>query len=261
MDLLSISRVLWRHKLLVIPVVAVTLVAAFYFLAISSPLYQVTDDYVLAPPPTAPTAAQIAENPSLAKINPNNVYSRFYDQSIIADALTARMSSQITQSTLAKEGADARSTVTLASVNGSTEPSVEVVGTGSTAAEALKTSGLVGAALKSNLYSLQNAQGTNPYYMFTAIKVASSGPPQAKLSSKLRSVLAVLALGALLLFIVVSLGDAIDKKRTERQSQTMRAMVDEIPDEPARIYDHPQSPSHESHFTNGGNSQKVEAPR
>ena len=93
MDLLSISRVIWRHKLLVLPVVALTFAACFYFVAFSKPLYEMTDDYVLAPPPAAPTAAQIAENPSLAKINPNNVYARFYDQSIIADALVARMSS------------------------------------------------------------------------------------------------------------------------------------------------------------------------
>ena len=155
-------------------------------MAFSKPLYEMTDDYVLAPPPTAPTPAQIAENPSLAKISPNNVYARFYDQSIIADALVARMSSQLTQAALLKEGADPRNTVTITSVNGTTEPGVEVLGTGSTAAQALRTSDLVGAALTHNLYALQRAQGTNPYYMFTAIQVATSGAPQVKLSSTLR---------------------------------------------------------------------------
>jgi hypothetical protein len=271
MDLLSISRVIWRHKLLVLPVIALTFVAAFYFLAFSKPLYEMTDDYVLAPPPTAPTAAQIAQDPSLAKINPDNVYARFYDQSIIGDALAARMSSQLTQSALVKEGADPRYTVTLTSVNGTTEPGVEVLGTGSTVAESLKTSDLVGVALKNNLYDLQSAQGTNPYYMFTAIQVANSGPPQVKLSSKLRSVLAVLGVGALLLFVVVSLGDAIDKKRAERRSQAMRAMVDEIPSageddsastwEPALVYDDLQSPPHVPSYSNGGGPQRVEAPR
>ena len=128
-----------------------------------------------------------------------------------------------------KEGADPRNTVTLTSVNGTTEPGVEVLGTGSTAAEALKTSGLVGAAVQHNLFALQSVEGTNPYYMFTAIQVATSGPPQVKLSSTLRSVLAVLGVGAVLLFLVVSLGDAVDKKRAERRSQEMRAMVDETP--------------------------------
>jgi hypothetical protein len=107
--------------------------------------------------------------------------------------------------------------------------------------------------------------------MFTAIQVATSGPPRVKLSSKLRSVLAVLGIGALMLFVVVSLGDAIDKKRTERRSQTMRAMVDQIPHagerhatstwEPALIYDHPQSPLSSPAMQNGGNPQRLEAPR
>jgi Chain length determinant protein len=271
MDLLSISRTMWRHKLLVLPVVAVTLIAAFYFLALSKPLYEVTNDYVLAPPPAAPTAAQIIENPSLGKINPNNVYARFYDQSIIADALAARMNSQVSQTTLVKEGADPRNTVTLTSVNGTTEPGVEVLGTGSTSAEALKTSELVGAALRQNLYDLQSAQGTDPHYMFTAIQVASSGAPQVKLSSKLRSVLAVLGLGALLLFVVVSVGDAVDKRRAERRSQGMRAMVDAIPDsgeddssatwEPALIFDDAQRSSDVPSYPNGGGPQRAEAPR
>ncbi len=270
MDLLSISRVIWKHKLLVLPVVILTLVTAFYFLAFAKPLYEMTDDYVLAPPPTAPTAAQIFANPSLAKINPDNVYARFYDQSVIADALVARMSSQLTQDALVKQGADPRNTVTLTAVNGTTEPAVEVLGTGSTAAQALKTGDLVGAALMNNLSALQSAQGADPHYMFTAIQVATSGPPRVKLSSKLRSVLAVLGIGALMLFVVVSLGDAIDKKRTERRSQTMRAMVDEIPHagerhatstwEPALIYDHPQSPLSSPAMQNGGNPQRVEAP-
>ena len=268
MDLLSISRTIWRHKLLVLPVVALTLVTAFYFLALSKPLYEMTDDYVFAPPPPAPTAAQILQNPSLAGINPENVYARFYDQSIIADAVVAQMSSQPIQSLLVKEGADPRNTVTLTSVNGTTEPGVEVLGTGSTAAEALNTSNLVGAALKQNLYALQSAQGTNPYYMFTAIQVASSGPPQVKLSSKLRSVVAVLAIGAILLFVVVSLGDAIEKKRAERRSEAMRAMVDEIPSagghnsvstwEPALVSDHPQGAHHMPSYANGAATQKAQ---
>ncbi len=272
MDLLSISRVVWRHKLLVLPVIVLTFVAAFYFLAFSKPLYELTNDYVLAPPPTAPTAAQIAADPSLAKINPNgNVYARFYDQSIIADALVARMSSDQVQSALLKQGADPRNTITITSVNGTTEPGVEVLGTGSSAAEALKTSDLVGFALQSSLHDLQSAEGASPYYMFTAVQVASSGPPQVKLSSKLRSVLAVLGIGVLLIFIVVSLGDAIDKKRQERRSQAMRAMVDEIPSvgnhdspstwEPALVHDHPQSPPHAPSYSNGGGPHRVEAPR
>ena len=272
MDLLSISRVIWRHKLLVFPVVVLTFAAAFYFLAFSKPLYETTSDYVLAPPPAAPTAAQIAADPALGKIDPNsNVYTRFYDQSIIADAVVARMESSVVQNALLKQGADPRNTVTITSVNGSTEPGVEVLGTGSTAAEALKTSDLVGVALQNNLTDLQTAQGASPDYMFTAVQVANSGPPQVKLSSKLRSVLAVLGIGIVLIFVVVSVGDAIDRKRQERRSQAMRAMVDEIPGmgergtpatwEPSVVHNHPDDSPHVPSYSNGGGPQSIEAPR
>jgi len=271
MDLLSISRVIWKHKLLVIPVALVTLAAASYLLAFSKPLYQMTNDYVIAPPPSAPSATQIAENPGLAKINPNNVYARFYDQSIIADALVSRMSGQFAQDMLVKEGADPRNTVAITSVNGSTEPGVQVTATGSTAAEALTTSRLVGAALTHNLYTLQSAQQTNPYYMFTALQVATSGAPKVKVSSTLRSVLAVLGVGVLLLFLAVSLGDAIDKRRAERRSSAKHAVNDGSPSawapdsapmwQPPTTGENPPNPIRGvPNYANGHTPYVVEAP-
>ncbi len=150
----------------------------------------------------------------MANINSSNVFSRFDDQSIIADSIVSRMSSASTQQALVNQGADSRFTVEPISLYGSPEPMVEVTGTGATAAEALKTSSLVSAALERSLSSLQRAQGTNSTYMFTALQVASS-PPVIKVSSKLRSIVAVLGVGVVLLFVLVSLGDAIDRKRAE----------------------------------------------
>jgi len=212
MDLLSIARIMLKHKLLVIPVVALTLIGVVYIAAFSKPLYETTADYVFVPPPAAPTAAQVAQDPNLANVNSTNVFSRFNDQSIIADAIVGRMSSASTQQSLVNAGADKRFTVTPISLYGSPEPMVEVLGTGSTAAEALKTSTLVSAALQRSLYSLQRAQGTIPAYMFTALQVSSS-PPVIKVSSMLRSIVAILGVGVVLLFILVSVGDVIDKKR------------------------------------------------
>lgn len=214
MDLLSIARILRKHKVLVIPVVVLTFLGVVYFAAFSKPLYETTADYVFVPPPGPPTAEQIALDPTLANVNSGNLFSRFDDQSIIADAIVSRMSSASTQQTLVNQGADSRFTVTPISLYGSPEPMVEVLGTGSTAAEALKTSSLVSAALERSLYSLQRSQGTNSTYMFTALQVASS-PPVIKVSSTLRSIVAVLGVGVVLLFVLVSLGDAIDRKRAE----------------------------------------------
>jgi hypothetical protein len=65
---------------------------------------------------------------------------------------------------------------------------------------------------------------------------------------------------------VVSLGDAIEKKRAERRSEAMRAMVDEIPSagdhdsvstwEPALVSDHPQGAPHLPSYANGAATQR-----
>jgi hypothetical protein len=145
------------------------------------------------------------------------VFSRFEDQSIIADSIVSRMSSTTTQQTLVNQGADKRFTVSPVTLYDSPEPMVEVTGTGSSPAESLKTGNLVSTALEHSLYTLQRAQGTDPAYMFSALQVASS-PPQIKVSGKLRSILGVLGVGAIFVFIVASVGDAIDKKRAEAGS-------------------------------------------
>lgn len=217
MDLLSIARILLKHKLLVVPVIVLTLLGVVYVAAFSKPLYEMTLDYAFVPPPGPPSAAQIAEDPALANVNSNNVFSRFEDQSIIADSIVSRMSSSTTQQTLVDHGADKRFTVLPVTLYNSPEPMVEVTGTGSTPAEALKTGNLVSTALERSLYTLQRAQGTDPTYMFSALQVASS-PPQMKVSGKLRSIVAVLGVGAVLVFVAASVGDAIDKKRAEVRS-------------------------------------------
>jgi len=224
MDLLSIARILLKHKLLVVPVMVLTLLGVVYVGAFSKPLYEMTLDYAFVPPPGPPSAAQIALDPSLANVNATNVFSRFEDQSIIADSIVSRMSSSTTQQTLVDQGADKRFTVLPITLYNSPEPMVEVTGTGSTPAEALKTGNLVSTALERSLYTLQRAQGTDPTYMFNALQVASS-PPQMKVSGKLRSIVAVLGVGAVLVFVAASVGDAIDKKRAEVRSNAEHSVA------------------------------------
>jgi len=216
MDLLSITRTLWRRRVLVVPVVALTIAGLAYVAVLTKPLYQMTIDYVFVPPPNPPTPAQIAQDPSLGMVDSINVFSRFSDQSIVADSIISRMTSSSMQQELVDAGADKRFTVSPVSLYGSPEPMVEVAGTGSTAAEAQRTGALVGAALRRSLYSMQRSLGTNPDYMFTALQVGSS-PPRLKVSGKLRSMAAVVGVGALLLFMVVSVADALEERRGETQ--------------------------------------------
>ena len=43
MDLISIFRAVWRHKLATIPVILFTCLGAFYVVAVKAPVYQASD--------------------------------------------------------------------------------------------------------------------------------------------------------------------------------------------------------------------------
>jgi hypothetical protein len=214
-DLLRISRILRRHKLLTFPVVILTVLGMGYALVGTKPLYQSTADYLLSPPPSAPTPGQLAADPSLAKANYDNVYARLPDLSVVVDIVAAKITGTAESQALLAQGADPRFSIAPVEKYGSPTPILEVTGTGSTAAEALKTRELVSAASIRDLYSMQASQGTSPFYMINALPMATTSP-RLKVSSKLRDVIAVVALGGFLLFLAVSIGDAIDKKRAER---------------------------------------------
>ena len=92
MDLLNISRKIWRHRLATLPVIALTLLGTIYIVALKAPEYKVSSSYVLINPPPPPTADEIARDPKLAQINPNNPYTRFSDQSVIVSLLSSSLS-------------------------------------------------------------------------------------------------------------------------------------------------------------------------
>ena len=106
MDLLLIVRKIWRYRLITLPVVALTLFGVFYVVAVKAPEYKVSSSYVLINPPSPPTADDIARNPKLGRINPNNPYTRFSDQSVIVSLLSSSLSNESARRELASAGAD-----------------------------------------------------------------------------------------------------------------------------------------------------------
>jgi uncharacterized protein involved in exopolysaccharide biosynthesis len=74
MDLYSVAHTLLRHKMVVLPIALLTLIGCFGVIAVQKPVYQSSATYILTSPPPAPTAAQIARDPALGKIDANNPY-------------------------------------------------------------------------------------------------------------------------------------------------------------------------------------------
>ena len=215
MDLLRISRKFWRYRIVTLPIIALTLLGAFYVIAIKAPVYKVSSSYVLINPPPPPTADEIARNPALGRINSDNPYTRFSDQSVIVSLLSSSLSSDTARQQLVSQGADPRYTVAPDLQLGYSSLVVEVTGVGTTPEGAVKTAELVGAGLTSELDRVQASQGVDPQYMIHTQRVVAPDSPTQQVSSTLRPLVAVLAIGAILLLLAISAAEALDTVRTE----------------------------------------------
>jgi hypothetical protein len=220
MDLLSIARKVWRYKLVTVPVVLLVLCGAVYVVAVKEPVYEASSSFILINPPAPPTAEDIARDPSLGRINADNPYTRFSDQSVMIEVLSSAMSSESAQRELLKAGADPRYKVAPTSSFGYSSPIVKVTAQGSTPQVAVASAKLVGKALTAELTRMQESEGVDPDYRINAQQVESPDSAQLKASGQLRMLVGVLVLGAVLLFVVVSVADALTSLRAERRART-----------------------------------------
>ena len=95
MDLLLIARKIWRYKLATLPVIFLTLCGAVYAVAFKDPVYEAKSSYLLINPPAPPTAEEIARNPQLGRVNADNPYTRYADQSVVVEVLTSALNSDV----------------------------------------------------------------------------------------------------------------------------------------------------------------------
>ena len=214
MDLLLISRKIWRYRLVTLPVIALTLLGAFYVIAIKAPEYKVSSSYILINPPPPPTPDEIARNPALGRINPNNPYTRFSDQTVIVSLLSSSLSSDTARQELVNAGADPRYTVspTCSSVTRawwwrSPEWAPQ------RKAPSHRRAG--GCGPYSRARPVQASQGVDPHYMIKTQAVVAPDSPKLQVSSTLRPLVGVLAIGAILLLLVVSAAEALETLRAE----------------------------------------------
>ncbi len=197
MDLLSIFRAIWRHKIAAIPVILLTALGALYVLAVKPPVYDASSSLLLVTPPPPPTEAQIAADPKLAKVNANNPYNTLGDL-WTADAVVSTVASNWPQAQVGL------------SADPDNPPIIQITGSGSTPQAAIWTAETVTQAAVNDLYQMQKSQGVLDHYMLTATELVQ---PHANLSvgGKLRSLIAVLGIGLILLFVVISAAQAMER--------------------------------------------------
>ena len=212
MDLISIVQTMWRHKFVTISVILFTCLLAFYFAIIKAPVYQASESFALVYPPAPPTAAEIAANPKLGKVNTANPLLAYSDPSAVTQIVISLASTSSSAQALAKAGAGTQWQITPSA--GSSEI-LDVSGVGPTAQAALLSANLVTKAAEHALYQVQANQGVNPTYMITSYQLDIPNQAAQKLSSKLRPLVAVLGLGLLLLFIAISIAEAMTRRHSE----------------------------------------------
>jgi hypothetical protein len=216
-DVMQIWRKLWSYRIVTVPVLALTLFAAFYVVAVKRPTYQASSSYVVLNPPPPPTPQDIARMPALKRISPDNPYARFSDPTVLTTILSTSLSSESTRRRLAAEGADIGYKVAPAQVApGQEVEQVDVTGVGSSPQKAVQTAQLVGAELNKELDTLQAARGVDPYYRVTTQQVVAPNNPEQQVTSKLRPLVGVFAIGGILLLIVVSAAEALPGLRGQR---------------------------------------------
>jgi hypothetical protein len=219
MDLLSIVNSLWRYKLFTIPVVVLTAIMGLYVVKIKPPVYDATSSVLLSNPQAQASESQIIANPSLRKVSPFNTFVSYGDLRVAANAVMDLVTSGSAQPALLNAGAGSRYQLALSSDYGN-PPIIQITGVGSSPQAAILSANVLTSAIKTNLYQLQQKEGINPFYMITLIQLVKPDQAQRSTSGKLRSVIAVLALGGLLLFVVVSVADALEKRRRDSSSNT-----------------------------------------
>jgi hypothetical protein len=214
LNLLPIAQKLWRYKLVTLPILAFVLIGSFYVIAIKAPVYNASSIYNLLPAPPPPTSDQIAADPRLGRINTNNPYTLYSDQSVVGEVLASQLSSDAARAALVKRGADPSYEIAPSVELGYSAPILEVTGTGSSPEEAVRTAKLVGRAAKTELEARQ--QEVARAYRIGMKPVVLADHAELKASGQLRTLVGVWAIGGILLFLGVSIADALNALRDAR---------------------------------------------
>jgi hypothetical protein len=125
------------------------------------------------------------------------------------------MGTESTRQALAAKGADSAYTVAPSADIGYGSFLLEITGVGNSPETAVRTAQLVGTELTRQLRSMQADQGVSPQYMIQAQNVVSPDHAKQKVSGKLRPLIGVLVIGAILLFVVISGAEALAAIRAE----------------------------------------------
>ncbi len=209
MNLSSLFKVLSRHKMVVIPVALVSLIACIAVVFVTGKTYRASAAVVLLNPPALPEVTP--ENPTVPP-EFQNPYARFGDLSVIVDILVKVLGSEEVGSRLKAEGLDGTFEIA-ANRDFYRGPIVDVATESSSEEQAKKNAQLVIDEMQAQLTDLQSQQGTDPTYFIKPLVIVAPDHATRVLSGTLRLLIVVVGLGVVATLGSALAADALDRRR------------------------------------------------
>jgi Capsular polysaccharide biosynthesis protein len=218
MDPLTILRTLWHHKWVALPFVVLTLMAGAYVYYFAPRTYDASVSYALTAP-DLPTEHELETNTALATTNANNPYLRSADSSLLSQVVIAKMSDPLLVESLKERGLG--TDFKIAPVASLGLGLVDVTVTADSEATAVTTAQVLGEQFTKTIQSVQKVNGADNSYLYEPILVRGPGPAQEQFSSRLRSLIMVGIVGAIVIFGAVSVAQSVtvNRKRWAEQAK------------------------------------------
>lgn len=213
MDPVVVIRTLWHHKLIVLPVLLVTALAALYVYSFAPRSYEAKATYAIVNP-KIPTAAELEKNPELNTLNSDNPYLRSADSSLIAQVVGTRLSDDATGDALLRDGLSTDFTVQRPPASFL----IEISASSDSKEKAVATVKALGTRLETDLLAIQTVNGANERYLYTSLMIAAPDNATEQFSSRLRSLIVVLVAGVVLTFGAVSIARGLESSRSRIRS-------------------------------------------
>lgn len=213
-DLFTIVAVVWRHRLVTALVVAATLVGSVAVVIAAPPVWSATTSYLLIEPPAPPSPEQLQENPRLKQLNADNPFARYGDPSVIIDVVSRIAATTSVQNDVEEAGGASDFEVLPSARFGAASPIIDVTVTGNSEELVLSSLTLVGDYVGRLLRQVQGDEAVSPRYFYTLRQINSPSEAKRELSSTLRLLVGVVALGGLTLVIALS---TLEGRRRRRE--------------------------------------------
>ncbi|MGX5653815.1 Wzz/FepE/Etk N-terminal domain-containing protein [Geodermatophilus nigrescens] len=208
MDLYAILQSLRRHWVLTVGIAVATAVAIGGVLFLMPRDYEATASYVLVNPDPGPSGSEVPTDPGWTDVNRNNPYLRFANQATVSQVLAARVSGDSVRESLIAAGADSGYSIAPSVDFGGSGYIIDIVGTGSSSEEALRTLEVVVQRMQDELRAMQRIFNADDSALITALPVAEPTGARLIVSGTIRSLVGIGGAGVIALFAAISIAEA-----------------------------------------------------